>query len=191
MALSSAGFAEATGVAAAEAAKGPAASMLQWVALDAIGEDWENEFSSVAAGTFIDTPDCPRLSDFRSADEIVAGYRAAPTFDRGLSKLLRVDEQWAGCLVLTRHETQGIIGEDASDSESTVALELTYMGLKPEFRGRGLAACLLAETLRVATRIGAEQILLAVDQANQPARASYQRLGWRDVAVESVWGRRV
>lgn len=188
MVLPAAEFAGLNGCAAAEAASPVPPAGLQWIALEAIGDDWEDLFSAVAADTFIETADCPRLSEFRTAEEIVAGYRTAPSFDRRLSRLLRVDDQWAGCLVLTRNETrgQGELGEQAS-----VALELTYMGLKPECRGRRLAACLLAETVRVATHLGASQIVLAVDVENLAARASYWRFGWRDVAHERVWGRQV
>jgi len=192
MRLSAADFARAVRVAAAEASSRPVtAAALQWVALEAIGPDWEHPFSSVAADTFIDTPDCPRLSNFRTAEEIVAGYRTAPSLDRRLSKLLRVGDQWAGCLVLTRQTSAATPGDDQPDAETAVALELTYLGLRPEFRGKRLAGCLLAEAVRVAQEIGAGQILLAVDQQNRPARTSYQHFGWRDVAQESVWGRRV
>ncbi len=192
MALPASAFAQAAQRTAAEAgnlAFSPAE--LQWVTLDSLGDDWEAIFALVAADTFTDTADCPRLSDFRSAEEIVAGYRTSPAFDRRLSKLLRVGQQWAGCLVLTRNAESTATLDGVADPDVQVALELTYMGLRPEFRGKRLAGYLLAETVRVATQIGAAQIMLAVDQQNRPARANYHRYGWRDVAQESVWGRRV
>jgi GNAT superfamily N-acetyltransferase len=182
-----------------------AAPPLEWIRLEAI-DDWPAVFSAVAASTFIDTRDCPLLSKYRSADEIVDGYRTAPGFDPALSRLLRLDGQWAGCLVLTRHSDLAsepatepatkTAAEPAGESgdggpAATVALDLTYMGLIPEFRQKRLSAVLLAETVRVAAQIGAYQIVVAVDKANRPAVASYQRFGWREIAAESVWGMRI
>lgn len=189
MVLPAADFARAAWLAAAELAHSPVSpSTLQWTALESIGNDWENLFTCVAANTFNDTADCPRLGEFRDAEEIVASYRTAPTFDRKLSKLLRVKEQWAGCLVLARSEASAF---NSAGYEPSNALELTYMGLRPECRGQRLSAALLAETVREATHLGASQIMLGVDRQNLPARACYQRFGWREVAQERVWGRRV
>lgn len=190
MALPRGAFAEAARLADL-AAKNPKLAnrpgVAQWAASPAVGENWPELFSSIAAATFVDTRDCPLLGGYRSAEEIVQCYRRAAVSDPSLCRLLRFDGAWAGCLVLTRHGAQP---GDANEAPSA-ALELTYMGLVPEYRRRGLSARLLAETVRLAAELDASQVVLAVDQKNRPATTVYQRLGWRQVASESVWGLRV
>lgn len=168
---------------------------IQWVALDELGEDWRVHLNEVATRTFIETRDCPRLSDFRSADDIVDGYVAAAHFDRRLACLLRVEDAWAGCLILTEHAAP--LADKApgdarqSDQPESGALELTYMGLVPEFRRRGLASELMSKTISQAVASGASRIVLAVDRENRRAAEIYQRLGWSDVIGETVWGRKI
>jgi len=161
----------------------PAPEPVAWVTLDQLGEDWRLHLNDIAGRTFIETQDCPRLSDFRSADDIVEGYVAAAHFDPNLVGLIRVGDDWAGCLILTSHA--------GSADEESGAIELTYMGLVPEFRGRGLAGHLLTQTICQATAARASRVVLAVDRDNRPATAIYQRLGWRDVISETVWGRKI
>ena len=172
-----------------------ATATVTWVDLDRLGEDWRLHLNDVAGRTFIDTQDCPRLSDFRAADEIVQGYVEATHFDRRLASLMRVDGDWAGCLILTAHaapEPPDSSAENAPTPPSeSGAIELTYMGLVPEYRGKGLAGQLLAKTIGSAKAAGASRVVLAVDRDNRPASAIYQRLGWREVIGETVWGRKI
>lgn len=177
-----------------------AAEPVTWVNLDRLGEDWRVHLNDVAGRTFIDTQDCPRLSDFRTADEIIQGYTDAACFDQRLASLMRVGGEWAGCLILTAHPDSA--DPDSADPDSTAknapilpsesgAIELTYMGLVPEYRGKGLAGQLLAKTIGSAKAAGASRVVLAVDRDNRPAAAIYQRLGWREVIGETVWGRKI
>ncbi len=178
MSLEADQFAAASESIGEKAPQRDAAEPVTWVNLDRLSDDWPMHLNDVAGRTFIDTQDCPRLSDFRTADEIVQGYTEATHFDRRLASLMRVGGEWAGCLILTAHPESG-------------AIELTYMGLVPEYRGKGLAGQLLAKTIGSAKAAGASRVVLAVDRDNRPAAAIYQRLGWRDVIGETVWGRKI
>jgi GNAT superfamily N-acetyltransferase len=195
MSLEADQFAAASESAGGKEPRRDATAAVTWVDLDQLGEDWRVHLSSVAGRTFIDTQDCPRLSDFRAADEIVQGYVDATHFDRRLASLMRVDGDWAGCLILTSHsapEASVSPSDDAPTPPSeSGAIELTYMGLVPEYRGKGLAGQLLAKTICSATANGASRVVLAVDRDNRPAAAIYQRLGWREVIGETVWGRKI
>lgn len=166
-----------------------------WVDLDQLGEDWSVHLNQVAGRTFIDTQDCPRLSDFRTADEIVQGYVQAIHFDRRLTSLMRVGNDWAGCVILTAHPGSSATDSTAADGQSSSmesgAIELTYMGLVPAYRGKGLAGQVMAKTICQATTAGASRVVLAVDRNNRPALAIYRRLGWREVIGETVWGRKI
>jgi ribosomal protein S18 acetylase RimI-like enzyme len=200
MSLEADQFAAASESAGEKAPRSDAAETVTWVNLGRLGDDWPVHLKDVAGRTFIDTQDCPRLSDFRTADEVVQGYTEAACFDRRLASLMRVGGDWAGCLILTAHPDSA--NPDSADPDSTAknapvspsesgAIELTYMGLVPEYRGKGLAGQLLAKTISSAKAAGASRVVLAVDRDNRPAAAIYQRLGWREVIGETVWGRKI
>jgi len=154
---------------------------------DVVGDDEQRLLMAcdVAETSFSGTQDCPRLSDYRSAAEIVDGYRSASSFDPSLWRLLMVGAESAGCLFLTRHP---IADADGSTSE---AIELTYMGLAPNYRGRGFGEHILAEAVRVARQQNAIRMVLAVDLENSPANTLYRRFGWQEAARESVWAMRI
>lgn len=168
---------------------------IAWVGLDELGEDWRSQFSRIATQTFTATQDCPRLSQFRTTDEIVRGFIDTPHFERRLGSLLRVGDQWAGCLILTAHRStdQPETGTqpETADPAFVGVMEIAYMGVVPGFRGRGFATHLLRRAVGQATVAGASQIVLAVDRENHPAIASYRRLGWCEVVGETVWGKKI
>ena len=144
----------------------------------------------VAERSFTNTRDCPRLSDYRTAAEIVSGYRLASTFDPSLWRLLMVGEEPAGCLFLTQHPAADAdVGN--IDGSTRDAIELSYMGLVPEHRGRGLGNHILAEAVRVARQKNAIRMVLAVDIENTPAITLYRRCDWLEAARESVWAMRI
>lgn len=144
----------------------------------------------VAERSFANTRDCPLLSDYRTAAEIVTGYRMAATFDPSLWRLLMVGEEPAGCLFLTQHPVADA-GMGNIDGLTRGAIELSYMGLVPEHRGRGLGSHILAEAVRVARQKNAIRMVLAVDMENTPAIMLYRRCEWREAARESVWAMRI
>jgi len=179
-------------VAAANLAARPAASH-DWNPPDHLGDDWRATFVDVIRQTFTNTLDCPRLADYRSDTQIASGYLSVPGFDPSICRLLSVDGELAGCLVLTRQAAAGATEHPEAPSAPPIGgdLELTYMGLVPRFRGRGLGAAMLAQTVAIAQAISAAQVVLAVDSQNRPANAIYQRLGWQTVERESVWGLKI
>jgi ribosomal protein S18 acetylase RimI-like enzyme len=141
----------------------------------------------LAATTFSGTLDCPRLSDFRSAAEIVEGYRLTNGFDPRLWQILLVDRQPAGCLFLTQHRGTETASQGATSNPGPV-IEISYMGLVPRQRGRGLGTLILTEAVRVARQHQAPRMVLAVDRENSPAIALYRRHGWTDAGQETAWG---
>ena len=123
-------------------------------------------FVETIAATYEQTLDCPALIGRRTMEEVIAGHKATGQFDPALWCLAWQGSRPVGVLLLTRHP-----GRDV--------LELAYLGLIVAARGHGLGAALLREALRIliAERIGA--LILAVDQANQPALRLYRRLHCR------------
>ncbi len=143
--------------------------------------------SQIAEQTFSGTHDCPLLGEFRSASEIVAGYRLSPQFDPWQWRILIVQGEPAGCLFLTRHRLEGS-GSDEGQSATPTAVELAYMGVIPKFRGSGLGRVLLDCAINVSSELGASRMILAVDRRNSPAFTIYRQRGWVETAGESAWG---
>ncbi len=134
----------------------------------------------VAEQSFAQTKDCPRLGEFRSAAEIVAGYRESAQFDPSLWHLLSVDGEPVGCLFLTAHPV--------GDNGANAAIEIAYMGLLPAYRQRGLGRVLLDRAIDTARQRQASRMVLAVDRENCSALDLYRRGGWTEAAAETVWG---
>lgn len=161
------------------------------VRFEVVGQDNERLAIAcdIAARSFTGTQDCPRLSQFRSAGEIVDGYKTASTFDPTLWRILICNREPAGCLFLTAHRPSPEAGKAKNCHDTTSGvIELSYMGLVPERRGLGLGDRILDEAYGVARSKRAARMVLAVDRDNSPALALYRRHGWAQAAGESVWG---
>jgi ribosomal protein S18 acetylase RimI-like enzyme len=133
---------------------------------------------AVVQASYQGTLDCPRLNAFRSAAEVLDGYIAAPAFQPTGWRIVSEGPCDVACLMTSYHAA----GE---------ALELTYMGIAPAARGRGLGNLLVAETGRIARLRQARQVVLAVDRSNHPACRLYRRCGFEPIGSEAVWGRKL
>ena len=56
--------------------------------------------------------------------------------------------------------------------------ELMLMGLTPHWRGKGLGRALLNKALALAQQAGVQEVMLAVDDVNLPAKRLYQQAGF-------------
>ncbi len=157
-------------------------------------------FESLVERTYVHTLDCPLLSQFQTTAATLDGYRASPVFSPDLwFEAELVPATTVGCLVLARHgkryldDRESSACETASESVQVAAscrvLEVVYMGVVPEHRGRGFGAQLVRHTIELAREAGCESVILAVDSKNSPARASYEAAGFVPVLLEEVWGR--
>ncbi len=146
--------------------------------------DWSDpkqaliELAKLVERTYIDTEDCPQLAQYRSALQSLDGYRQSPAFDPNLWFHVH-DRQGslAGCVVLSRHRQ----GKDDD------VIELVYMGLVPEARGKGLGRLLLGGAIETCHRVGVTQMIMAVDRNNVRARGIYHQAGFQPILRERVW----
>jgi len=150
------------------------------VVFETVGDNTEamGIVCDVAARSFLETADCPRLSLFRSPEEIVEGYRMSLNFDPTLWRIVRSKGEVVGCLLLAVHPPEG-------------AVEISYMGLVPQWRRRGLGRSILRHAYAIANARRAPRMVLAVDRENLPAVELYRRQGWSEAAGETVWGLRI
>lgn len=128
--------------------------------------DAEHErLADIVVRTYAGSLDCPDLGNVRPIGEVLAGYRAVGKFDPARWLIAREQDRDVGCLLLGRH-----------DGESQ--MELIYLGVVAEARGRGLGIQLVRAAQRLAGADGCERLVTAVDAANRPAIAAYAAAGF-------------
>jgi mycothiol synthase len=113
--------------------------------------------------------DCPALNGVRDIEDVIAGHKASGDFDPNLWSVLTENEKPIGTLLLCRSHGD--------------AMELIYLGLAPEARGRGIGDWLMQLALHRLNSQRRGRLTLAVDANNQPALALYYRHGMKQVAT--------
>ncbi len=131
-------------------------------------------FKEVIANTYQDSLDCPELENMRDMEDVITSHKAAGHFDPSLWKIFTVDGTPAAVLIL-------------SPLKNNPSVELTYMGVCKEFRGKGLGRHLLCETIQATRNAGLEGISLAVDCRNKPAMDLYTFFGFREIFQRKVF----
>jgi ribosomal protein S18 acetylase RimI-like enzyme len=124
-----------------------------------------DRFGRTLLATYEDTLDFPELTTCRSLEEILAGHRGTTAHDPDLWWLIEADGIDAGV---------ALVGLLADSGE----WDLSYLGLVPSARGRGLGRAVLREILRRARAAPAMQVILAVDERNLPAWRLYRSAGF-------------
>lgn len=104
--------------------------------------------------------DCPEVNGIRDLEDILDSHQAQGEFRPDHWLLARWDGEWAGCLLL-------------AGLPELQALEVAYVSVLPAMRGRGVGRELTRKAIQLAAAAGVEQVTLAVDQRNTPARRLY------------------
>ncbi len=150
-----------------------------------VGIDWQNWtpaakalFEDVITRTYIDTADCPKLAGVRRIADVLAGHQAVGQFDPGLWMVLRQNGSPVGALLMARVPERS-------------ALEIVYLGVTPEWRGRGCGRLLLNKALAEHAQSGLNHLSLAVDEANRPAGRLYMSAGFENIGERQVFFRRL
>jgi mycothiol synthase len=116
--------------------------------------------------SYIGSLDMPELQGLRGLDEIIAGHENDGRFDPFYWKIGRLEGESEASSVLLL----------ASLPELN-AWEVSYLGLAPRVRGRGLGCVLLNEALTL-VRPFTDKLQLAVDSRNGPALKLYKAAGF-------------
>jgi ribosomal protein S18 acetylase RimI-like enzyme len=123
--------------------------------------------------SFVQSLDCPELNGIRPTNDTLDGYLASQDC-RSQWWLLEIGSKNAGCILM--------------NSTAEASMELTYMGLVPGFRGRGLGRLLMDWGLRQCLQeCQTTEFWLAVDCRNQAARHLYHRFGFETHRHLSAW----
>lgn len=138
------------------------------VRFDAWDPQRRDLLQSLLAETYIETLDCPGLAEMRTTEDIVDGHLAAGEHDPALWTIAWQGDRAIGALLL-------------APSQATDSVEVVYLGLAPDARGRGVGRALLGHGMQLVQDRPERVLALAVDQRNTPAVALYARLGFRTV----------
>jgi mycothiol synthase len=134
--------------------------------------------SALIPQTYAGSQDCPRLNGLRPIDEVLASYRAVGESDLRRWFIAEQENADAGCILLAEHSTPR-------------ELEIVYMGIVPQFRGRGLGMKLVRHAQRVASDLNIARLSLAVDAENRFALAVYCAAGYQVAAKHRLFLRQL
>ena len=134
------------------------------------------KLEALLAETYRETLDCPGLAKLRTPADVVDGHIRSGIFK---------PEWW---LFLMKGETP--VGISMMNiSKTREAIELVYLGLTPEARGRGTGSALMGHALRKVCGSSQKTVVLAVDDSNEPARRIYEQFGFRSTARRQAFVR--
>jgi ribosomal protein S18 acetylase RimI-like enzyme len=131
-------------------------------------------FQQTLLRTYHDTLDCPELNGVRDVAEIIAGHEGQGHHDPERWWLAEEAGQPVGVLL-------------TADVPELGGWDLSYVGVVPEARGRGVGCCLTRKALVEARAAGESRLTLAVDTRNRPARLLYERLGFEATEEREVY----
>jgi GNAT superfamily N-acetyltransferase len=146
-------------------------SSLNYVTYSAATRDL---FHATLLRSYVGTLDCPELNGVRTIDEIIAGHQG-----QGNHR----PELWWMALEGDRPVAVTLVAE----VPDLGAWDLSYLGVVPEARRRGIARQCTAHVLRAARAERAPKLVLAVDDRNEPAVQLYRRLGFVSLDVREVY----
>ena len=127
--------------------------------------DNHDRLADIVEATYEDTLDCPAMNGVREIEDILSGYRATSNFRPELWMIVRNRGRDVGCLLLADH----------SEHENC---ELVYMGILPDTRGDGWGVVIARHAQWIARQLDRPRLVLAVDEANLPARNLYASIGF-------------
>ena len=136
------------------------------LSVHAWGPDAEG-FAAMLLASYEGSRDCPELTGKRTSAELLASH-ALTAAGRFIHRVLVSDGG----------EPVGVLLTDAGAEPDTI--ELSYLGVVPSARGRGLGRQLVQLALRVAAGDGARAMTLSVDAHNEPALRLYREAGFAE-----------
>jgi ribosomal protein S18 acetylase RimI-like enzyme len=133
-----------------------------------------DQFHQTLLRTYEATLDCPELNGVRDLAEIIDGHQGQGRHD---------PEHWW----LAEEAGRPVGAVLTAELPDLGGWDLSYVGVVPEARGRGLGGRLTRKALVEARAAGAGCVTLAVDMRNGPAWNMYRRLGFEPAEKREVY----
>jgi ribosomal protein S18 acetylase RimI-like enzyme len=131
-------------------------------------------FADALLATYDGSLDCPEVAGTRTPDELLDGFRGPLTIHPAWWYLAREGNRPVGVVMFEVGTEPGL-------------LELSYLGLTPAARGRGLGDELMRFALGVAAADRCRAMGLSVDVRNEPALRLYRRHAFRGLDRRDVY----
>lgn len=126
----------------------------------------EAALAEVILASYRQSLDCPALEGVRQIGDVIAGHKASGVYHPESWWIATWSGAPAGCLLLNDNPLSG-------------AADVVYLGVAPEFRGRGLGRAMILHAAKDIRRRGYGNMTLAVDAANPYALRIYQSVGFK------------
>jgi ribosomal protein S18 acetylase RimI-like enzyme len=143
----------------------------EWVSYS---KQTEPLFRDALAQTYVQSMDCPELTDLRTAEEVLAGHRSVGAFDPRLWWVAKTAGNSVGLILLNK-------------LPRSRTLELVYMGVACSAPGTGVGDALLQRAVKSAADANVASLALAADHRNTPARRLYDRWGFVRITERDAW----
>lgn len=139
---------------------------------------WQPDLLRAMERSYEQTLDCPRMCGMRATQDVLDSHLATGQWDAALWWIVYAAHEPHGCMLLSRCPEQDTV-------------ELVYLGISPQIRGQGIATRLLRLARASLHASDGATWSCAVDEANAPALALYERIGFvpyalRDALVRSL-----
>ena len=148
--------------------------------------DYPERLQSLILATYLGSLDCPQYMDLREPADVLASYRDQGDY-RGENWLLIATQSETDPALAVRSQDVGVLL--LAEHAAARVLELVYMGIVPEVRGRRFGEEILRYAVRRAEEIDVERVVLAVDTQNHPAQDMYRRAGFAPWDCRTVYAR--
>jgi ribosomal protein S18 acetylase RimI-like enzyme len=131
-------------------------------------EQTHDLFCTVIQQSYVQSLDCPGLSEMRNIEDVIAGHKAAGEFDPGNWFVLMEGKTPIGVILL-------------SSLPANQTMELVYLGVVPSARGQGIGKFLFRHALALTSRSQFGRLNFAVDAGNRPALNLYYQHGMQRI----------
>ena len=141
-------------------------------------------FRELIRRTLEDSLDSPELKKLRKLEDIISSLKAADRFEPSYCRLLKFKEPAKSNTKKQQDEPAGVLL--LAPTPQRDALEIIYIGIVPQMRGKGLGKVLLSEAVNCAEQIGVKSVLVSIDCRNKPAHKLYEKFGFKSLLRRSV-----
>jgi ribosomal protein S18 acetylase RimI-like enzyme len=131
--------------------------------------DRRDDFIAMLDASYEQTLDCPGICGRRRTEDVLEGHRASGVFRASMWSLVCWQGRPAGVMLLAWLPQHQLV-------------ELVYLGLSVEFRGRGWGRLLMEHALHQCVQMQADWFCTAVDRDNAPACRLYRSMGFQRTA---------
>ncbi len=143
--------------------------------LDSMKMEATQENIDLVNATYQDSLDCADITSLRSTEDILQSYRTNHSASRNSwFRIVSSQSNHAvACLLLSEINAN--------------LVEISYLGVVPNDRRRGVGRFCLQSAVDYAKGVGASKLRLAVHEKNIPAIQLYRSFGFEEIAAHDIW----